>query len=174
MTRPLLLTRPIPGNAIAHRRCGQDHAQQSRALPRNRPDQNAVGERSDSQTGGGAEGRRARPGRPRLPDVLLNDGRVHPGRAISDLGGCIVGCIYDGSPARGWEDFFSISALFCVKKIFHFFTSSDEIQQVRRAWATPIEPRNIMSCDTCDAHGVPGEARRPEEGRRPRVPVHRP
>ncbi|GHP08570.1 hypothetical protein PPROV_000730700 [Pycnococcus provasolii] len=23
------------------------------------------------------------------------------GRAISDLGGCIVGCIYDGSPARG-------------------------------------------------------------------------
>ena len=66
---------PDPGER--HRRCGQDHAQQSRALPRNRPDQNAVGERSDSQTGGGAEGRRARPGRPRLPDVLLDDGRVH-------------------------------------------------------------------------------------------------
>ena len=61
---------PDPGER--HRRCGQDHAQQSRALPRNRPDQNAVGEHSDSQTGGGAEGR------PRLPDVLLDDGRVNP------------------------------------------------------------------------------------------------
>ena len=41
-----------------------------------------------------------------------------------------------------YQRFLIISTNFCVKKIFHLFTASDEIQQVKLAWATPSEPRN--------------------------------
>ena len=98
MTRPLLLTRPIPGNAIGgaakitRNSRGHFHA----IVPIKTPWESVPTPKPEAERKVVA----LDPGvRAFQTCYSTTDGCT--GRAISDLGGCIVGCIYDGSPARG-------------------------------------------------------------------------